>query len=297
MNYYILYNSISGNGKGKDAADKVAAQLGDSVIGMTDMLEITDYSVFLADKGDCALVICGGDGTLNRFVNDTHALDISCPIYYSPCGSGNDFLRDIGTSCENGPVEITRYLKDLPICEVEGKYYYVINGVGYGIDGYCCEVGEKMRAQKHNKINYTAIAVKGLLFFYKPTNATVTCDGEQYKFKKVWLSPIMNGRYYGGGMMPTPAQDRLDAEHKISALVFHRTGKIRTLMIFPSIFKGEHIKKKRVAKILSGNTITVEFAKPRTVQIDGEVISGVSRCTVYTCGTPEYAQAKAAMRA
>ncbi len=48
----------------------------------------------------------------------------------------------------------------------------------------------------------TAIAIKGLLFHYRPTNAVITVDGVTHTYKKVWLVPTMNGRYYGGGMMP-----------------------------------------------------------------------------------------------
>ena len=38
----------------------------------------------------------GGDGTLNRFINDTIPLRTDCGIYYFATGSGNDFLADIG---------------------------------------------------------------------------------------------------------------------------------------------------------------------------------------------------------
>ena len=42
-------------------------------------------------------------------------------------------------------MEIGKYLKNLPQVEVNGKKYLFLNGVGYGIDGYCCEVGDKLR--------------------------------------------------------------------------------------------------------------------------------------------------------
>ena len=63
-------------------------------------------------------------------------------------------------------------------------------------------------------------------------------DGKSYSYKKVWLASVMNGKFYGGGMMPTPNQDRLREDGKISVLVFHDVGKLRALMIFPSIFSG-----------------------------------------------------------
>ena len=79
--------------------------------------------------------------------------------------------------------------------------------------------------------------------------------------------------------MPTPNQNRLDEEKELSVMIFHDTGKISTLMIFPSIFKGEHIKKEKHVTILKGKEITVEFSEPRPLQIDGETISGVKKYT------------------
>ena len=79
--------------------------------------------------------------------------------------------------------------------------------------------------------------------------------------------------------MPTPAQDRL-GDGSVSLMLFHGTGKIKTLMIFPSIFKGEHIKKTKYVTVLEGKEITVKFDSPRAVQVDGETILGVSEYTV-----------------
>lgn len=227
-------------------------------------------------------MIAGGDGTLNRFINDADGLSLPAEIYYYAVGSGNDFLHDLGKKPGDAPCRITEYLRDLPIAEVNGKRYRILNGVGYGIDGYCCEVGDKLRETAPSKqINYAGIAIKGLLFHYTPKNAVVTVDGVAHSFKKAWLAPTMNGRYYGGGMMPTPDQHRGNPDGTVSTMVMAGSGKLRILMIFPSIFKGEHIKHQKVVHVLTGHTITVEFDRPTALQIDGETILGVTKYTVY----------------
>lgn len=132
------------------------------------------------------------------------------------------------------------------------------------------------------KINYTVIAIKGLLFHYRPTTAKVVVNGKKYEFKKVWIAPTMNGRYYGGGMMPTPNQDRLNEDHSVSLMVMHRYGRLRTLMAFPTIFKGEHIKKNKLVTIFKGKNISVEFNRPVALQIDGETYLNVSKYEVTT---------------
>jgi diacylglycerol kinase family enzyme len=50
-------------------------------------------------------------------------------------------------------------------------------------------------------------------------------------------------------------------------------------MAFPSIFKGEHVKKTKIVKVFSGKEITVEFDRPTAIQIDGETILGVTKYT------------------
>ena len=107
-------------------------------------------------------------------------------------------------------------------------------------------------------------------------------DGVRHEYKKVWLAPAMNGRYYGGGMMPTPEQNRLSEDGKLSLMVWHGAGKIKTLLAFPSLFKGEHFKQKKMVDVLSGHEVTVEFDSPCALQIDGETITGVTKYTAHS---------------
>lgn len=277
MSKYVLYNPFAGNGK-CEAEIKNSKLVADGNPEFWDMTRPDTYSVKIPSlKADDTLVICGGDGTLNRFVNDLGDVGIPCDVLYCPMGTGNDFAHDFGHASGDEPFAVTDYLKDLPTVEVNGKTSTFLNGVGYGIDGYCCEVGDKLRATPGKKVNYTSIAIKGLLFHYKPTAAKVTVDGETHTYKKVWLAPTMNGRFYGGGMMPTPDQKRNGG--KLSVMIMHDSGKLHTLMVFPSIFKGEHVKKTKMVDVFEGEEITVEFDRPTALQIDGETVLGVTKYT------------------
>ena len=275
---YVLYNPISGNGEGVLAAEKIIGEE-KAIHKLVDMTAISSYTELVsALKEEDELIICGGDGTLNRFINAVDSLDLNNRIFYSPTGTGNDFYTDITGEKSGEPIEITELIKNLPTVTVNGEKYKFINGVGYGIDGYCCEVGDIVR-KKGKKANYTAIAIKGLLFKFKPRNATVTIDGVKKEYKKVWIAPTMFGRHYGGGMIPTPNQDRSAEPKKLSVMVFHGSSKLKTLMIFPSIFKGEHVAHTECVTVLTGNNITVEFDSPTSLQIDGETVLGVAEYT------------------
>ena len=268
---YVLYNPLSGNGQAE-----AIAKVGFAEAQLIDMTTVGDMKELYTSLGDDdTVILLGGDGTINRFVNDIGDAELNCPVYLLPIGTGNDFAKDIDMAQASEPFEITEYIRELPTVTVDGKCYKFINNVGFGIDGYCCEIGDKEKAAGKQP-NYTAIAILGLLFHYKPCDAIITVDGVEREYKKVWIAPTMNGRFYGGGMMPTPAQSRLDPEHKLSLMVFHGSCKLKTLMIFPSIFKGEHIKATKHVEVLEGKEISVKFTAPQPLQIDGETHLGIT---------------------
>ncbi|MBR5134082.1 MAG: diacylglycerol kinase family protein [Clostridia bacterium] len=273
---YILFNPLAGHGTAKKEAEILASSYESPVL--CDITAIDDHAAFFEqlDSDDC-LVVCGGDGTISRFAQAVHHHNVKNDIFYFAVGSGNDFARDIGQVSSAVPTTpINQYLTNLPTVTVKGKDYVFVNGIGYGLDGYCCEVGDKQRETSAKPVNYTTIAIKALLFHYKSTNAKVTIDGETRTYKRVWIAPTMNGRYYGGGMMPTPNQDRLNNDRALSLMVFHNASNIRTLCILPSIFKGKHVKHKNIVDIMVGHDITVEFDRPVTLQIDGETVLNVT---------------------
>ena len=46
--------------------------------------------------------------------------------------------------------------------------------------------------------------------------------------------------------MAAPEQDRTDKDGTLSLMLFYGKGRLRTLIAFPSIFKGEHVKRKKM---------------------------------------------------
>ena len=268
----VYYNGLSGNSRGENDAKGVKKYFPDDELEFIDITKVGALSMVESDADK--VILCGGDGTLNHFINDVDGNSVQRDVYFFGTGTGNDFLNDIGKKGQ-GPILLNPYIKDLPTVKVNGMTKKFINGIGYGIDGYCCEEGDRIRAVSDKPVNYTSIAIKGLLFKYKPTNAVVTIDGVRNEYKGVWLSPAMNGRCYGGGMFPTPDQQRLSDDKKLSNMVFFGAGKIKTLIMFPKIFTGEHVKFKKYIRITTGKHIKVEFDRPVALQIDGETVLNV----------------------
>ena len=280
---YVFWNKLANNGKAAEAKAELENVFSGAELNFIDVREIKNAADSCKKlKAEDKIVISGGDGTLSRFVNDIYELHLQNEMYFYTCGTGNDFVNDVRDKCEikNNLIPMNDFLKSLPVVTVNNEKHYFINGIGYGIDGYCCEEGDKLRAKSDKPINYAGIAIKGMLGKFKPCGGTVTVDGVSTRYKKIWLAPTMNGRYIGGGMKITPDQDRLNADHLVTNLVFHDSGMLKTLMVFPSIFKGEHVSHKDIIEIKTGHEVKVEFDKPCALQIDGETYKGVTSYSV-----------------
>ena len=267
MKNYVLYNPTSNNGRG----DKVREELGGLIhhgklifMDITGIKDINKYmeTIDISDN----IIVAGGDGTLNKFVNDCDVL--LRDVYYYPCGSGNDFARDVRK--RKGLIHVNKYINNLPVCTVNGDRKKFFNGVGYGVDGYCCTEGDKIRQKSDRKVNYGLIALKGVIKGYTPVNATVCIDGVKKEYKKVWVCATMKGRYCGGGFMFSPNQDRFDNGGKLSLVVAHNASKLTILTAFLFVLFGKHTIFKKNVEILEGYDIKVEYDTPTSLQIDGE---------------------------
>ena len=280
---YVLYNPLAGNSTCEDSCREVGNIFASDELKYIDLLQINDLEGFIKgfDPEDM-IVICGGDGTINRLINSMDTEKLEQDIYYFPAGSGNDFCHDIDEDGTKGVCRINRYLKCIPKVSVNGTQKLFINGIGFGIDGYCCEEGDKKRVTSPGKrVNYTIIALKGLLYGFHRVNAKVTVDGVTKEFRNVWMVPAMNGRFYGGGMMCAPNQDRLNEDGLVSVIVVHSRFRIGLLLAFSSVFKGKHLRYRKLVTEIMGSDVTVEFDRPTALQIDGETVTNVLKYVVH----------------
>ena len=278
---HVLFNTFAGAHYGEAKLQEKMKEFfpGEEIL-LSDVIAVDDKQSYISTlEPNDRLVIVGGDGTLNHFVNSVEDKEYPFPIYCYAAGTGNDFINDVTGVGSDGLVMINDYIRELPIIEVNGKEYKFINGIGYGIDGYCCEEGDKYREKTGKAPNYTSIAIKGLLYKFKTVNAKVTIDGVTREYKNAWMAPTMNGRYFGGGMMITPSQDRLNSARELSIVAVHCKSRLKLLTIFPKIFKGNHVSHTDVFESFVGKEVKVEFDRPVALQIDGETVLGVTGYT------------------
>ena len=279
---YLLLNPLANNSKGEQDARQWAAD-NNVECEFTSLLDIKDMKEFLdgLKEGD-EVILTGGDGTINRFANDVYGYEFKNPVYYAKCGSGNDFFRDNEHLAVDGKIDIRPMMKNLPLITVKGIQRRFVNGIGYGIDGETCRIGDIQRATSDKPVSYSNIAIKLLLGSYKLKKATVDVDGKVSTFENVWMASTMKGRFYGGGMMVAPAQDRFNDDGTVTCVTLYKKNRLVTLMRFPSLNKGEHVLKKDWVTVQTGKKVTVSFDQPCALQIDGDVIEDVLTYTVET---------------
>lgn len=281
MKYYVIFNPLSKSG----ALVEKAKLFGTKENFNTEYFDITKIESFesffeqITDKND-KIVLLGGDGTLNRFINATKDMKIENEILFYASGTGNDFLRDLGIKTGT-TIPINQYIKNLPIVYINKKAYKFINGIGSGIDGYCCAEVERKKQQSKN-VSYALVALKGLLFAYKPFSCSIEIDGVKQSYERVWMALTMKGKFFGGGIKIAPNQDRNDPEDKVTCIMVHGLNKPTIIRLFPSIFKGTHVKHTKYVTLHSGHNIKVEFDRPITLQIDGEVFNNITGYEVKT---------------
>lgn len=286
---YIFYNPLSNNKNGKR-----------DLIKITELLAIKEVSFFDVTKdehvrqkllnltSEDSAVIAGGDGTLHHFVNMLYDGAAALPairarLFYFPAGSGNDFMHDVADSKEKKLIELKPYIENLPAITLNGKTFHFINGIGVGLDGWSCAEAQKQLNKKSDKaINYTMIAVRGLLYAYKPVNATVVVDGILHRYKDIWIAPAMNGKYYGGGMKVAPKQNRLNKERTVTFIAAHNIPRLRAYTIFPEFLTGTYIRHTKYVDVMPAKDITVTFDTPVSLQIDGEPFLHITSYTVTT---------------
>ncbi len=283
---YLFYNDLAFAGELKEKIPSIKEELqknlGEEVKEMS-LIDNDINSILKTLTSKDSIILIGGDGTLNHQIN-TLPIDeeLPCDFYLYPYGTGNDFYNDVKDKEDKKThlVKLNEYFSNLPYVEVKGKTYRFINGIGYGIDGECCKKADELKAKGKKNLNYGKITI-GLLFKgYVAPVAKVKVDGkEELTFKKTYISAAMNGKYYGGGMMVAPSQER--GSNLLTSVVIHGKGKLGTLMIFPSIFKGTHIKKEKNVSVIQGKVIEVSFSRPTALQIDGDVVPDVTSYKAY----------------
>lgn len=263
--FLIIHNPLSSNKKSKKTTFKYVKFFKKNNIPfrLRSTLKIDNLNDFLdKNKKITDILYLGGDGSINYLINNVELKEIKQKIYLGKSGSGNDFFRTL------------KRLKSAEITIGEAKTNIgstkFINGCGLGFDGLVCHYVNNDK--KKGKLSYFINVFRSIIK-YQPTEITMEVDGETHIFKKVFISAVQNGKYFGGGMKATPSSNPTDNIYEIC--VAHNLTKFLLQFLLVTIYPGWHTKIKRRITMLKGSNIKISHPDEVYFQADGEVLGNV----------------------
>lgn len=237
-------------------------------------IEITQYSghaIEIARKfsqeNNYRIYSVGGDGTLNEVLNGMVGSSSSLAVI--PGGSGNDFIKSLRSDLSmkdllartiDGKVEL------LDLAKVNDRYFINIASVGFDAE----VVHSAMRLKKFPFLTGKMAYLTGVITALLKGNTygmELWIDGKYIK-RKCLLLTVSNGRYYGGGMMPTPHAMLNDGN--LDICLIEKVSRLKLLMLLPRFIKGKHESLKEVS-FYSAQKVEIRFDKPAALNYDGEV--------------------------
>lgn len=274
--YCILYNPKSKRGNILKKVNKIYKKFSKTNdCYKINLLEINNKEkTFLNQcRKDDTILLCGGDGTLDQFLNRIYGEPILCRVYFYSCGSGNDFAREFKKKF----IDITECIQDLPKIRVNGREQYVfINGIGMGIDAVVC----RSKAQyifSEVKKGYFSIAVASFKTF-RPYSLDIEIDQEVRHYDNVWFFVCNHGKFIGGGMRVAPKAKR--ADEYLDICIVHSLTPKKILLMFPLIYLGKHLWLKNHIEYIRCKKCRAVADGCTVLQRDGEVLDYVREIEV-----------------
>lgn len=210
---------------------------------ITEHIQETDLS------NTAAVILAGGDGTINEGVNALMNSPIKPPMGVIPAGTCNDFAKSLGFNMDlDNCIEALGNMQMRPVDVGEVNGHYFINVCGAGL---FTNISQNVNIDMKNTFGKIAYYVKGAeqLPAFRPFHLKVESDGKVYEDKFI-LFLVLNSEGAGGIQLASGAElsDGYYDFVGIKAAPIHEF----TRMLL-KILRREHLKDKSVLHIRSDN--------------------------------------------
>lgn len=268
--YLFIINPIAGSGKAKGYEAYIEEYMHNTnidykVIFTTRPKEATEMVINNPEYLTCIAV--GGDGTVGEIANGILKRGYGV-LGIIPAGTGNDLSKSLLISEDIGEAFkkiIDRKIKEIDLGRVDDIYFFNIASLGF--DAEVVRHTDKIKRVIKGKTAYI-LGVLTSLLVYKSRNMNIEVDGEKI-LRRATLVAIGNGAYYGGGMKILPMAKLDDGE--LDVCIVKDVSNLKILFLFPSIFKGQHIKYKKYVEFYRGKEIKAKVEGEMYLNIDGEI--------------------------
>jgi len=222
------------------------------------------------ERPQCAIVACGGDGTVQEVVSGIS--NSETPVGIIPSGRCNDFARAIGLKKLGSPSQIAEILlsgktKLFDCGDVNGKKFLTVATLGF--DSEVSRFVETRKLIIKGTAAYLYGVIKTLLS-YKPIEIKLKSDNETFE-GKILLCASANTPFYGGAMKIAPQASPDDGFLHIC--IVKNVSSLTVIRMLLSVFKGTHITHPAVKMV---KTKSVEIQTPNSMNwicADGESLT------------------------
>ena len=273
----VIINPAANRGRGNLIGDRALAAFREAGVktidlsgqSASDARERANQALSASEVG--AIVAIGGDGTSQLGVNI--AMEHSVPIGLVPAGSGNDQVREIGVPLGDPDAAVLNIVEgmkkpkpvDVMWVETSAKSFWSFGSVSAGFDALCAKRANSLRWPKGPNSYVAAMLLE--LPSFEPIRYKIEADGKTREIKAM-LCGVANVKNFGGGMKISPESEMQDGE--LEVFILHEVSRPKLLKIFPSVYKGEHIRYSEV-EIFKAKQIRISN-DGFPVSCDGELI-------------------------
>lgn len=266
----FIINPIAGGGRAKNLISLIEEKM---------LEEKREYEIIQTTKPKEAisivesssyntLIAVGGDGTVNEVAKGIIQRGWGV-LGIIPGGTGNDMCKSLGLSMDPDQAiktVLNGSIKEMDIGLANGKCFLNISSVGF--DAEVVRNTDKIKTKIKGRTAYI-LGVLITLITYRLKTAYLEIDNKVVN-RKMLLLAVGNGRYYGGGMKILP-QARIDDGYLHVCLV-KDINNLKSLLLFPSIFKGNHLKYTKYVEIYKAKTIKIKTPGEIFLNLDGDLI-------------------------
>lgn len=273
----VILNPAANRGKAKAVGAKVFqyfAEAGIPVVnlsGETALAATEKANIMIRSQDLSGIVAIGGDGTSQLGMN--LAVPNQLPLGLIPAGSGNDQVRELGISLTDTKAAVDNIIASLDEprrvdamkVSVSGREFWSLGSISAGFDALCATRANSLKWPKGPNSYVAALLLE--LPSFKAIKYHLDVDGEK-RVIDAMLCGVANVKNFGGGMKISPNSEITDGE--LEVFILHQVSRGRLLRIFPTVYKGGHLKFPEI-EIFKAKSVKISNDS-FPVTCDGELV-------------------------
>lgn len=212
-----------------------------------------------------AVVVAGGDGTVNRAAGAAAAIDR--PLGILPMGTANDLAHTLGIPIDPAAaaaIVAAGKTRRIDVGRV-GKAVF-LNAASIGLPVSITQRQDPVLKRRLKVLSYFVATVRALREV-RPFTVWITVDGVRHELRAVQVT-VGNGVRFGGGMRVASAPAIDDGTLDVFAIV---TGNFVDLVgVARAIRLGLH-EADRHMRTFRGRVVEIETRRPMDITVDGDV--------------------------